>query len=148
MFNHKALTVVFAVAVTAAVFCSCRATPKVQIESVEYYISKLKDSDFVWNGPTSREYRIPKLHAARALAYIGDDAVPSLFDAIEDEAIDKYSIFDALGNIGLPVYDFRDDLLDYRDTTGIRRWWAEHQATSKARRSRHRIAIGLPELDP
>jgi hypothetical protein len=117
------------------------------VRPVGFYAANLADSEFVWSGPVSREDRIPKLHAARALAYIGDAAVPSLFDAIENEGIHAVSIYDALREIGLPVDDFHDDLLDRQDTTGIRAWWAEHQATSKAKRSRHRLSIGLPALE-
>jgi len=119
----------------------------VEVESVEFYAGKLKDASFVWKGPVSHEDRIPVLHAARALAYIGDEAVPVLFDAMEDETIDKVSIFDALEEIGLPVWDFQEDLLDRRDTNRIRQWWEEKGVGSKSARTRYRDQIGLPPLN-
>ncbi len=73
------------------------ATPRpVRVESVEYYVEKLLDKKFTWTGPTSSEDRIPVLHAARALAYMGDPAVPTLLRASTNEAIDFVSIYDAL----------------------------------------------------
>ena len=128
--------------------CSCSdGNTAVEVQSVEFYVEKLSDSDFVWEGPASREDRIPKLHAARALACIGDPAVPALFDAMEKEEIDRYSIYDALAEIGLPVHQFHEELMERRDTTGIRTWWKENRIASKPDRSKHRIQIGLPALD-
>ena len=127
---------------------SARLSRKFQsVESVEFYAGKLKDPGFVWKGWIANEGRIPVLHAARALACIGDEAVPLLLDALEDETIDKVSIFDALQHIGLPVGDFQEDLLDRRDTTRIRRWWERNRVTSRDVRSKYREQIGLPPLD-
>jgi len=126
--------------------CSGRGAT-VEVESVEFYAGKLKDPGFIWRGPVSNEDRIPVLHAARALAYIGDESVPVLFDAMEDETIDKVSIFDALEEIGLPVWDFQEDLLDRRDTIRIRQWWEEKGVGSKSARSRYRVQQGLPPLN-
>jgi hypothetical protein len=127
---------------------SARLSRKFQsVESVEFYAGKLKDPGFVWKGWIANEGRIPVLHAARALACIGDEAVPLLLDALEDETIDKVSIFDALQHIGLPVGDFQEDLLDRRDTTRIRRWWERNRVTSRDVRSQYREQIGLPPLD-
>ncbi|MEQ8791318.1 MAG: hypothetical protein RIC55_33965 [Pirellulaceae bacterium] len=133
--------------VLAAALCSCSSSnSEVEVESVEFYVAKLSDSDFVWHGPASNEVRIPKLPAARALAYLGDDAVPALFDVMENDEIDKFSIYDALAEIGLPVERFSEALLERRDTMGIRAWWKENRVASKADRSRHRIRIGLPAV--
>lgn len=57
--------------------------------------AELKNPDYRWRGPISREDRIPVLHAARALAFLGDDAVPILIEAANDPEIDIISIHDA-----------------------------------------------------
>ena len=112
---------------------------------VDFYEKKLLDRTFVWSGPTSHEDRIPTLHAARALAYIGDAAVPALFRAAKDKSVDFVSICDALAEIGLPV----DQYLDERhrgDTKALEKWWAENRTRGAAARSEHRKGIGLPPV--
>ena len=52
---------------------------------------ELKNDSYEWNGPCSCEDRIPVLHAARALAYWGDPAVPILIDAMKDPTIGEWS---------------------------------------------------------
>lgn len=134
-----------------ACFAGCSSSPpeveKVPVESVDYYERKLLDKSFRWEGPTSREEGIPVLHAARALAYIGDDAVPALLRAMEDERIDINSIGDALSEIGLPAYHGRYAYeISRRESRGLKKWWAENREKTRASRSRHRLSIGLPAI--
>ena len=132
-----------------ACFAACSSSPPereiVKVESVEYYERKLLDKSFRWGGPTSREYRIPVLHAARALAYIGDDAVSSLLRGLEDERIDIDSIVDALSEIGLPVHEY-DGEINRRESHGLIKWWTENREKTRASRSEHRVSIGLPAV--
>ena len=93
--------------------------------------------------------RIPVLHAARALAYIGDPAVPALFRAARNESIDSRSVFDALSEIGLPVIRYWDGS-DHPDPAALERleqWWIENQEKSAVARSRFRVSIGLPPVE-
>ena len=142
-------TSLFIAVLYIACFAGCSSSPpeqeKVKVKSVAYYESKLLDNSFRWEGPTSRENRIPVLHAARALAYIGDDAVPALFRALEDERVDIFSIMDALSEIGLPVDDYADEI-DRRESRGLKKWWAENRDKTRASRSEHRVSIGLPVI--
>jgi hypothetical protein len=117
------------------------------VRSPAFYAGKLGDTKFRWLGPTSVEDRIPRDHAARALAFIGDPAVPYLLNAIDREDLDIVSIYDALSEIGLPVSDFENEIVHRRDSSGIREWWQEHAGSTRAFRSKHRRAIGLPELN-
>jgi hypothetical protein len=125
------------------------ATPgcqnRVETLSLEQLAVELHNPDYRWYGPCSRDDRIPVLHAARELAYIGDDAVPVLLDAMEDPAIDFASIYDALSEIGLPVSLF-DDRLQKRDAADLRKWWFENAGPTRDARSQHRIDGGLPAL--
>lgn len=107
---------------------------------------ELHNSDYRWNGPCACDDRIPVLHAARELAYIGDDAVPVLLDAIEDPSLDFASIHDALVEIGLPVPLFYDEL-SARDANSLRAWWFKNRDRTKEARSEHRVDGGLPRLE-
>lgn len=139
------------VSVVACAESSPNATQQRQATVIQttlrLYAEKLHDPTFDWPGPTSHEDRIPVLHAARALAYFGDDAVPFLVEAIPDRKIDIYSIYDALSEIGLPVHDFHAEIIDERTTEGIQRWWQENRVGTRTERSRHRQQIGLPPLN-
>ena len=112
---------------------------------VEFYETKLMDKEFKWTGPVSNEERIPSLHAARALAAIGDPAVPPLLRAIENESIDINSVYDALSEIGLPVHEYSDEIYQ-RNALGITKWWHENGEETRATRSAHRVRTGLPPL--
>lgn len=116
-----------------------------EVKSVEYYEGKLHDKTFIWNGPASQEVRIPVLHAARALAYIGDPAVPALFRAVRDRSVDIHSIEDALDEIGLPAYKYIDDL-HHRNPRSLEKWWNENREKTMRTRSDMRIGIGLPPI--
>ncbi len=105
--------------------------------------AELKNPDYEWNGPTSVEDRIPNLHAAQALAYRGDSAAIVLFDAIDDPEIEIISIYDAISNLGIPAYRFRDQIFA-RDSSTVRKWWETNKDSSLAERNRHRLDIGLP----
>ena len=118
---------------------------RVETLSVKQLATELHNSEYRWHGPCSREDRIPVLHAARELAYIGDEAVPVLLDAIEDPTIDFASIHDALSEIGLPVSLFYDQL-DNRDATALREWWSGNADRTRDARSQHRLGGGLPVL--
>ncbi len=107
--------------------------------------TELKNRNYVWNGPTTEEDRIPLLHAARALAFIGDDAVPILIDAAKDPQVDIHSIYDALAEIGIPVHHFWDDIMD-RKMEGVENWWRENAESTRSARSEHRESIGLPSV--
>jgi hypothetical protein len=113
------------------------------IESPEFYFSNLRNQDFVWRGSTSREDRIPKLHAARALAYIGDPAVPCLFRAITDESIEIVSIYDALSEIGLPVELYQTQIIENRSSSDIVNWWKLHGTETRHQRELYRKEIGI-----
>jgi hypothetical protein len=116
------------------------------VQSPEFYSKKLNDQDFRWEGPVSHEDRIPSSHAARALAYIGDDAVPFLFDAVEREDVDIISVYDALSEIGLPVQEFHTEIVERRDPGSLKKWWEKNKASTRTERSNHRIRIGLPPI--
>jgi hypothetical protein len=118
--------------------------PPPKVESVEYYETKLLDKTFVWDGPTSCEDRIPVLHAARALAYIGDPAVPALLRASTNKVIHFPSVYDALAEIGLPVYEYWKD--GQRDPKPLEKWWERNRVKTALSRSQHRERIGLPPI--
>ena len=118
----------------------------VETQSVTQLALELHNADYRWAGPCSRDDRIPVLHAARELAYIGDEAVPVLLNAIEDQSLDFASIHDALSEIGLPVSLYYDDLRE-RDASSLRKWWTENRDRTKDARSTHGIGGGLPPLD-
>jgi hypothetical protein len=121
-------------------------SPKpVKVESVAYYEKKLLDKNFKWDGPCSREDRIPVLHAARALAYIGDPVVPALLRASKNKSIDIVSVYDALDEIGLPVYEFCKDG-EWCDPAPLEKWWEENRSKTAPARSKHRRRIGLPAI--
>ena len=102
-------------------------------------------TELVWNGPASIEDRIPVLHAARALAYIGDQPVPALLRAVRDQSVDVVSIEDALDEIGLPAYKYEDDL--HRRDPGLpEKWWDENREKTIRTRSDIRVGIGLPPI--
>jgi hypothetical protein len=106
---------------------------------------KLLDKKFKWSGPCSREDRIPVLHAARALAYIGDPAVPALLRASKNESIDIVSVHDALAEIGLPVYEYWKDG-QRGDPKPLQEWWEENRVRTVRERSKYRQSIGLPSI--
>ena len=111
--------------------------------ALEILTVELKNPDYEWNGPTSVEDRIPMLHAAQALAYRGDSAADVLFEAIDDPEIEIISIFDAVSNLGIPAYRFRDEILS-RDSSTVRKWWEKNRDSTLDERNRHRLNIGLP----
>lgn len=113
------------------------------IESVEYYEDKLLDKNYEWTGPTSHASRIPVLHAARALAFIGDPAVPALLRAVENDDVDIVSAYDALAEVGLPVREYHHEIMN-RDSSGIATWWKDNQHSSIGRRNQIRELHGLP----
>jgi hypothetical protein len=121
------------------------APAQFEVRSVEYYEGKLHDKTFIWNGPASEEDRIPVLHVARALAYLGDPAVPALLRAARDQSVDTNSIEDALQEIGLPAYKYEGDLLR-RDPSSLEKWWNENRERTVRSRSDMRIGIGLPPI--
>lgn len=106
---------------------------------------ELRNSEYRWDGPCSSEDRIPVLHAARALACIGDDAVPLLMDAAKDPNVDIISIYDALSEIGLPVDLYYDELMA-RDVSQLERWWHDNKDRTRSDRNEHRSSIGLPPV--
>ena len=114
--------------------------------AVEFYVEKLHDKDFRWTGPAANTQIIPVLHAARALACIGDPAVPALLEAIGDPSVDIESVILALDEIGLPVWDYEEQIRR-RDASGIARWWRENAHRTVKERSRRRIFIGLPPIE-
>ena len=106
---------------------------------------ELRNSEYRWNGPCSREDRIPVLHAARALACIGDDAVQTLLDAAKDPNVDIISIYDALSEIGLPVDLYHDELMA-RDVSLLEQWWHHNKDQTRSDRNEFRSSIGLPPV--
>ena len=124
---------------------SATSAKPLKVESVAYYEEKLLDKTFQWDGPCSHEDRIPVLHAARALAYIGDPAVPTLLRASKNKSINTVSVYDALAEIGLPVYEYWKDGKRC-DPAPLEKWWAENRAKTAAARSKYRQKIGLPPI--
>jgi hypothetical protein len=125
-----------------------KAANHLTVKPVAFYEQKLLDKTFRWYGPCSRQDRIPVLHAARALAYIGDPAVPALFRAARNKSIDSRSVWDALSEIGLPVIRYWDDP-DHPDPSALERleqWWIENQEKTAVARSDFRVGIGLPPV--
>ena len=134
--------------ITPALAFGCHGTEnqRMQIDGgIDFYTPKLLDESFNWEGPTSNEDRIPALQAARALAYIGDPAVPALLEAVSDPRIDIISLEDALSEIGLPASSFARDL-QRRDASGLKEWWRVNESRTRKERSLHRVRIGLPPL--
>ncbi len=86
---------------------------------------------------------MPVLHAARALAYRGDSAAPVLFDAVEDPADEIYSVLDAISELGIPAYNFNDEIIN-RKSAGVREWWNKNKTSTETSRNRRRYQIGLP----
>jgi hypothetical protein len=119
----------------------------VKLEPVKYYEERLHDTDFRWDGPCANTNTIPVLHAARALAYIGDPAVPALCRAVRDRSVDIGSVWDALAEIGLPVDEYDSDLRE-RNPNSIERWWRENGKKTASWRSELRKQIGLPPICP
>ncbi|SMP78239.1 hypothetical protein SAMN06265222_1255 [Neorhodopirellula lusitana] len=115
------------------------------VPPVDQLAVELRNPEYRWKGPCSREDRIPVLHAARALACIGDDAVPTLLDAAKDPEVDIISVHDALSEIGLPVSLFYDDLMA-RDVSQLEQWWHENMERTRGARNEHRSIIGLPPV--
>ncbi|XZE17691.1 hypothetical protein SH449x_002966 [Pirellulaceae bacterium SH449] len=112
-----------------------------------YYFQNLKNESFEWNGPCSTETIIPRLHAARALAFLGDPGVPYLLDAIDDPTIDIDSIYFALLECGILADLFEDELMVQRSSVGVRNWWYHNREHTINFRSKHRLAIGLPAIE-
>lgn len=126
---------------------SQKATQSIELRQPAEYAKELSNEEFKWNGPVSREDRIPISHAARALAYLGDPSVPYLFDSVANTDVSILSIYDALSEIGLPVEDYREEIVTNRKITGISKWWDEHRFTSLRARSHWRQGIGLPPIE-
>ena len=118
----------------------------VVLKSVEYYEKKLLDGTYQWDGPCPDTYQIPSLQAARALAYIGDPAVPALFRAVRNPSVQIYSVLVALDEIGLPVDSYEGDLLR-RDPSSLERWWHENREKTVRTRSEFREDMGLPPIE-
>ena len=110
---------------------------------LETLSAELKNANYEWHGPTSCEDRIPTLDAACALAYRGDDAAATLFDALDDAEIEIFSVMDALSELGMPTHEYHDQIMA-RDSSGLRNWWIENQESTRADRNNHRLQIGLP----
>lgn len=123
---------------------SCGGDTSPADKSIHFYSTQLRNPEFQWHGPTSREDRIPTLHAARAMAYIGDSAVEELVNAIPDNRVEIISIYDALSEIGLPVSDFESEIIDHRSASEIRQWWIANRESSRTIRNLHRKSTGLP----
>ncbi|MEN6450177.1 MAG: hypothetical protein ABFC96_06785, partial [Thermoguttaceae bacterium] len=121
---------------------------RVKLESVEYYERKLLDQDFVWRGPAPYgwEWNCKMAPAAFALAFIGDAAVPALFRAIKNPAVDVGPVCVALDAIGIPTEQFLDELRQ-RDTTGVEKWWAENRKRTAISRSKMRVKWELPPVE-
>ena len=117
-------------------------------ESVEYYERKLSDRDFIWRGPApyGSEWDFKVAPAAFALAFIGDAAVPALFRATKNPAVDVRSVCVALDAIGIPTKEFREELRR-RDTQGVEKWWAENRKRTAVSRSKMRIQWELPPVE-
>ena len=100
-----------------------------------------------WSMLSTRPY--PDLHAACALAYLGDPAVPALFRASRNESIDYDSVFDALSEIGLPVIRYwnKPGRIDPTALEGLEQWWRENREKTAAARSQYRVSIGLPPVE-
>lgn len=147
-FKGTASLPILLVVASAIVQAGC-ANPSHPSHDAQYLVTletlkiELKNPDYEWNGPTSVEDRIPMLHAAQALAYRGDSAADVLFDAIDDPEIEIISIFDAVSNLGIPAYRFRDEILS-RDSSTVRKWWEKNRDSTLDERNRHRLNIGLP----
>lgn len=130
---------------TMLAFAGVGCSSHIETLPVTELAKELHNPSYRWTGPCSVEDRIPVLYAARELAFIGDEAVPTLLDAMDDTSLDYHSIHDALSEVGLPVELYREEL-EKRDTQGLRRWWAANRDSSKPGRSEHRLRIGLPSL--
>jgi hypothetical protein len=139
------ILIVGLVAYLAVSYSKIRNCNQLKVESVVHYVELLHDRNFVWNGPTSNEYQIPTLGAARALAFVGDEAAESLINSFEDKTIDFKSIYFALYEIGLPMEEFENKVM-HGDLHAIREWWRTHRTDSKQWRSQLRLQIGLPSL--
>lgn len=136
----------FIVWLTTLAGCSDDSLPEtMSVPPITELASELSNPDFRWFGPCSREDRIPVSHAARALAYIGDAAVPVLFRAAQDDDVRILDVYDALDEIGLPVLLYHDELMA-RDVSGLEQWWHENRLSTALDRSWHRETIGLPRI--
>lgn len=133
-------------AATVAVYSSGCSRPYADLKTPEYYYSNLGNESYKWYGPCSRETIIPRLHAARALAFLGDSGVPYLLDAIDDPTIDIDSIYFALLECGIPADLFEDELMVQRSSVEVRNWWYDNRERTIDVRSKHRLAIGLPAI--
>ncbi len=129
-----------------AICSSGCSRPYADTKTPAYYFSNLRNESFEWHGPCSRETIIPTLHAARALAFLGDPGVPFLFDAIDDPTIEIESIYLALLECGVPVDAFEDEVIGQRSSVKVRDWWYHNQLPTIDVRSKHRLAIGLPAI--
>lgn len=113
---------------------------------LETLSKQLRNPDFRWEGPTSVEDRIPTLDAACALAYRGDSAAMVLFDAVDDQEVEVYSVLDAISELGIPTRFFHDEIMA-RDSAGLRKWWKANRVSSMKERNKHRYQIGLPPAE-
>lgn len=137
---HRIPSIILLLLLSIAACSQSRDIPLVERLAVE-----LRNPEYRWDGPCSREDRIPVLHAARALAFIGDHAVPTLLDAAEDPTVDIISVYDALSEIGLPVSLYHDELMA-RDASQLEHWWHRNKDLTRAARNEHRSMIGLPPV--
>jgi uncharacterized protein (TIGR03067 family) len=117
--------------------------------SVKHYGKMLQDKDFQWRGPFPyNAYILPRaVPAARALAFIGDSAVPTLLSALDHNSGDADSIWYALHAIGFPVDEGEYTAAVFaRRTEVLRRWWSENRDETAASRSVRRRSGGLPPV--
>jgi uncharacterized protein (TIGR03067 family) len=115
-------------------------------ESVAYYAKKLMDKNYRWDGPCWNGFVLPRLQAARALAYLGDPAVPALLQAARNETIDIHDVTSALGAIGLPTDKYWHEL-EHHYTSGIEKWWNDNRERTAVDRSKRRLYDGLPPVE-
>lgn len=125
-----------------------------ELQSVEFYEAKMvTEPYFEWIETPEVNYsgyHDTNNGPGRALAYIGDPAVPALFRLIENPRlhdVDLFHVRTALSYIGLPVHEkkFWEPLLD-RNAGPLREWWEENQQATKKQRSQWRLEKGLPPI--
>lgn len=137
----------FLTLIVSVCFCAgCNKSEAIHVESAAFYAKRLKDKDFVWQGPVASGDRVPTVQAARALAFVGDESAGFLFSAIEDREVDIYSVYDALRELGIPVEQFHESIVENRDAEEIKQWWMQNKESSKDHRSKIRAVIGLPPI--
>lgn len=146
MWSFATLVKLTVLAATLAICSSGCSRWYADLKTPEHYYSNLSNESYEWHGPCSRETIIPRLHAARALAFLGDSGVPFLLNAIDDPTIEIESIYLALLECGIPVDAFEDEVIVQRSSIQARNWWYHNQLNTIDLRSKHRLAIGLPAI--